>query len=79
MDAPGVGNSRPAWVCHARPAWGDGKACGHPNRDGGKVAPMWDGAKVVALVYCGGCGCTKKASDDRQATEAAPSKPKRGK
>lgn len=54
------------WACHARPA-STGNTCGHVNRRG---ATTHHGLEV-----CAGCGCTKKASDDRAAKEAAKRAP----
>jgi hypothetical protein len=50
------------WTCHARPA-ATGLRCGHFNKRGGE---MFNGLEV-----CAGCGCTKKASDDRAARAAS--------
>ncbi len=52
-----------AWKCHAKPASLSGSTCGFVNQDGGR--PRGE------LVFCRGCGCSKKASDDRLARKEA--------
>jgi hypothetical protein len=46
------------WKCYAKPAWRDGKTCGHEN-DKGIRGPN-------GLLCCEDCGCTKLASDLRR-------------
>jgi hypothetical protein len=50
------------WTCHARPAT-LGRTCGHVNT----ASTVFRNIEV-----CAGCGCTKKASDDRAATTTLP-------
>ena len=42
----------PTWVCYARPVGFGGRQCGHRN--------------PATAQHCGVCGCTRKASKDRQ-------------
>ena len=50
------------WECFAKPAYLDGKACGHVNT-GRLMSQLGMG---TPFEYCAGCGCSRKASDDRR-------------
>lgn len=50
------------WTCHAKPARLGGRTCGHINQG----EPFMARAFMKTIECCKGCGCTKKASDDRQ-------------
>ncbi len=52
----------PEWTCFARPAALGGRTCGHHNAAGESLISSYGGSR---LLCCAGCGCTKKASDDR--------------
>jgi len=45
------------WECYAIPA-ATGKKCGHINTTGR--------LSMDGIICCESCGCTKKASDDRE-------------
>jgi hypothetical protein len=49
------------WTCFAKPAALGGKTCGHENTGARQTRVM---GRVVG--YCDGCGCTRKASNDRR-------------
>jgi hypothetical protein len=49
------------WTCHASPAHMRGKTCGHLNK--GSRMGRFAGRDIEC---CAGCGCTRKASDDRR-------------
>lgn len=57
------------WTCHAHPAGANGKPCGHLNSG----EPTYHSAGFRKLQICKGCGCTKKASDDRLAKKESRS------
>lgn len=52
------------WKCHARPAALGGATCGHVNAGEPVLARV--GGSPRPFECCQGCGCTRKASDDRQ-------------
>ncbi len=54
-------NVKARWRCHAKPA-ALGGTCGHENVAGIRHRRVGQ----VDLVCCESCGCTKKASDDRE-------------
>ena len=58
------------WTCHAHPVDKSGKPCGHINTAGENVSKY---GMAAAMEFCAGCGCTKKASDDRLARKVARS------
>lgn len=50
-----------SWTCHARPAALGGRPCGHFNAGGTRRR-----FENRVLDYCEACGCTRKASEDRE-------------
>jgi len=58
------------WNCHARPAALSGKPCGHKNEGKSAIKTRFLGQNMLC---CASCGCTKKASDDREAKETLKS------
>jgi hypothetical protein len=56
-----------SWICHARPAYLGGRECGHANNNAPRA--HFGG---VDIECCESCGCTRKASEDREAKERRP-------